>query len=111
MEEAWVGKGRDIYPFPLLEAKNTIRQLSLRLVDYILTVQAEIVLSCNEKGARTHDTVPRAVLTVPTVTQPMQHVNQESVRGSTVANPRGKGPVYFGDVLGRHTLMSEDWNT
>ena len=111
MEEAWVGKGRDIYTFPLLEAKNTIRQLSLRLVDYILTVQAEIVLNCNEKGARTQDSVPRAVLTVPAVTQPTQHVNQETVRGSTVVNPRGKGPIYFGDVLGRHTLMFDDWNT
>ena len=36
MEEAWVGRGRDMYPFPLGEAKNMIRHLGLRLVDYIL---------------------------------------------------------------------------
>ena len=110
MEEAWVGRGRDIYPFPLLEAKNTIRQLSLRLVDYILTVQAEIVLSSTEKGARTHDTVPRVVHTAPVVTLPTQHVNHDTTRGSVIANPRGKGPIYFGDILGRHTLMFDDWN-
>lgn len=111
MEEAWVGRGRDTYPFPLLEAKNTIRQLSLRLVDYILTVQAEIVLNCTEKGARTQDTIPRVVQSVPTVLLPAQHVNHDTTRGSVTTNTRGNGPVYFGDVLGRHTLMFDDWNT
>lgn len=43
MEEAWVGKGRDVLPFPLEEAKSAIRHLKQRLEDYLLTVQTEII--------------------------------------------------------------------
>jgi hypothetical protein len=43
MEEAWMGKGRDILPFPQSEAKSAIRQLKQRLDDYLMTVQTEII--------------------------------------------------------------------
>jgi hypothetical protein len=103
MEEAWVGRGRDMYPFPLGEAKNMIRHLGLRLVDYILAVQTEIVLSSTEKGRESPADLPAAVRSV---TPPPDPVVRGMARGTI--DRTGTGPTYFGEVLGSNLTIFDD---
>lgn len=103
MEEAWVGRGRDMYPFPLGEAKNMIRHLGLRLVDYILAVQTEIVLSSTEKGRESPADLPAAVRSV---TPPPDPVVRGMARGTI--DRMGTGPTYFGEVLGSNLTIFDD---
>jgi hypothetical protein len=103
MEEAWVGRGRDMYPFPLGEAKNMIRHLGLRLVDYILAVQTEIVLSIAEKGQESPADLPAAS---SAVTPPPDPVIRAMARGRI--DRMGTGPTYFGEVSGSNLTIFDD---
>ena len=107
MEEAWVGKGRDMYPFPLAEAKNTIRHLGLRLVDYILAVQTEIVLNIAEKGREPPAEPAAAAAAARAATPPPVAVaNRGTMRGNN--DRMGTGPTYFGEVFASNMTILDD---
>ena len=118
MEEAWVGRTRDLYPFPLSEAKNAIRQLRLRLVDYILAVQAEIMPSSADLGpAVENPNTSAAAISLPTTptlapTPVPYSFPIAAVGGGTGGNasPRVTGPTYFGGAFGNNVVRLDDWN-
>ena len=105
MEEAWVGQGRDICPFPLGEAKNMIRQLRVRLVDYLLSVQTEIILNTQKDNLQQNQN---------------QNQNQESQVQVPVPRNEGpgdlgvniidgdNGPTYFGNAFGNNIMRFDD---
>jgi hypothetical protein len=104
MEEAWVGQGRDILPFPLSEAKNAIRKLRQRLRDYLVTVQTEIMTSTNG----TEKAVRASSLTNRIVTSPFLTGTAENgvVRDDYGMTEEDTGPQIFGNAFGsNHVVM------
>ena len=106
MEESWVGRGRDVLPFPINEAKNLIRQLKFRLVDYLLTVQTEIIMKNtdnekNKKNRSDYDTVDSHRVTSS------ENVNRNSNAFDNSAIDTD-GPAIFGNAFGSNVVRFDE---
>ena len=122
MEESWVGRGRDILPFPINEAKNLIRQLRLRLVNYLLTVRTEIMINnnndtdekknkknSNDNNSNNNDdnnnnnNNNNSNSFLPSNFNDIHLNDSSSDRSQT-----GGGPTFFGNVFGNNIFRFDD---
>ena len=97
MEESWVGRGRDVLPFPRNEAKNLIRQLRFRLDDYLLTVQTEIIMKTTDNEKSKKNKIDFDTVTSQRVTS-SESMNRNSDASDT------EGPAIFGNAFGSNVV-------